>query len=385
MKKILVICGLFLFSAMPAMGQNTDLLVCELTEEFPTGSAYLSSSMQDNFIRNCAPPLRALSQDDEILCRGYTNSEEWVGGNTYGRDTKTTNYWTDTASERPLSEQRGFNCASIAVNDPAIMFNAERVHYTGTAGENLKTVRIFRVPKGASVGDIAKVLDALEGVRTDLSRLTVIATAARDNASDAATASREARDASRGAEDWSKKTYDLVSKMKQPIWFFRGGVRSSSKYDTGVELGLGLSPTPSVDISVQGYAETGNHWACLLYRSSPNDCTQHWGTYYSGHVLARFYKGRKSIEAGPSVYVFIEAGPGIVHVEYSGPSIGWHHTGFDAVLRTGVGVRYGRFSLDAVAAEQLSKFPTSHVDESIANGDWLVSGNIGLALTIHLF
>ena len=383
MKKILSFV-LFFVLVMPAQAQSTSLLVCELTE-FPTGSAYLSRAMQDNFINNCASPLRALSQDESVLFRGYTNHEEWAGGNNYGRDTKNTSFGVNEASERPLSEQRAFNAYSMAVNDPEVSFDTERSYYTGTAGENLKTVRVFRIPKGTSAGDIAKILDALEGLSTNLDRLTVIATAARDNAADAATASREARDASRGAEDWSRKNYEMLVKMTPPRWFISVGVETWSKFEEGFTLSLGRNfLNQRLDIYFEAYVENGTHLIGLYERPLADQPVDHIATWYSGMIFAKVYLKR----VGPAE-VFVEIGGGTMYIQANGPpetSIGWHHNAPIVDLGIGVKISAGKhLALFISGSENAYKAPYSAVSPNeFSTGEAKLSFRAKAGLSVML-
>jgi len=388
MKKALIILVLFLSATLANKVSAQELLLCELGIEFKTGSAYLSRAMQDNFIENCAPKLRNIG-DDNVHIRGYTNHEEWVGGNNFGMDTDSTNIWANEALERPLSEQRAYNTYSLMVNDPSIALDTEKVSYAGTAGENKKTVRVFRIPRGVSLGEVTKILDAIEGVRSEVALLREGIGRIEDNSSEAMRLSIEARDASNRAAEASERAAKASEETRDEFHnrfgdlFIRTGGRAHSDIGYGATLAIGSGVGRRLETYIEGYAEWTSHEAFLLERPDPTNETLHWGSWYSGHFVLRYYLGKNPRQGATA---FLETGPGIVHVEYTGPaeSIGWHHTGFSAVLRGGLQVRSGPVGAELYVGENFSHFPKNRVDEDLATGKFTVGFHGGARITLYL-
>jgi len=323
-----------------------------------------------------------------VYFRGYTNHEEWTRvGNNFGLDTDSTSFSRNEALERRLSEDRAFGLYSYAVNEPSIALNPESARYTGTAGENNKVVRVYLVPSGISTADLARLLDSIENLETDISSLKELVTETRDRASDAASYSREARDASLRAEEWSKRTYGFVKDslnitVNWPRWFVSLGVHASSKFGQGLNISIGREfLDQNLDVYVQASFEEKSHSEDLLWRPAL-DPTPHWGAYATGALVVRPYLKSFSDHAR----LFLETGFGAAHVAYSGPpttSIGWHHTALLILPRAGVQLRSSRFSAEVIAGEEIYIFTQSSVLPSVADGDLHVSAQVSFQLTFH--
>lgn len=201
---------------------------------------------------------------------------------------------------------------------------------------------------------------------------------------------------------WGKAAYDLLLEQatnreedrkrleslleaRVPSWFLRVGGQVANQTNYGITVSLGTNPSGRLGVYVEGYGEWGTHDRYLYERPSVDEPTLHWGSWYAGHLILRWYTAPRI--PGSTLVPYLEVGPGFVHVEYQGPtsSIGWHHTGFSTVGRVGLEFRHNHAGIEFYLGGDMMSFPSSRVAPEFATGEFDVDTQLGMKLTLYVF